>query len=293
MAENEVKSGLGYIGWLLLGIGVLFAAKLAVEPEAPKVSWQRVLMDGHRVGAESVTTENVSTALGTFTDEGYVAPSGAAFADGSPVPAVASILMECQPRLEPLKVVVGHSARMMMNLRTEPDLPLGNLFVDVLRERGSRDFKVPMDFAVTNFGGIRTPMPEGAVTLEDIESMFPFKNYMCYVQMKGSNLTKLLEQLAGTKAFQAVSGARVKVKDHKLVSAELGGKPIDPDRIYNVTTIDFLLDGGDKLNLGALAEKVVLSRTLLKDVMLDYVKDCEARGIVIDSAPDGRVVMEN
>ena len=97
-------------------------------------------------------------------------------------------MMEVQPRLAPLKVVIGHSARMMMNDRDNPDLPLGNLFADVLRDYASRYFKVPMDFAITNFGGIRVPMPEGAVTMEDISSMFPFKNYLCYVKMKGSAL---------------------------------------------------------------------------------------------------------
>jgi hypothetical protein len=32
---------------------------------------------------------------------------------------------------------------------------------------------------------------------------------------------------------------------------------------------------------------------LLKDVMLDYIKDCESKGKEIDSAPDGRVIMED
>jgi len=123
--------------------------------------------------------------------------------------------------------------------------------------------------------------------------MFPFKNYMCYVKMKGSNLTRLLEQLAGTQAFQAVSGCEVRVKAHQLESALVGGKPIDPKKIYHVTTIDFLLDGGDSINIGALAEDVKLTRVLLKDVMLNYVRKCEAAGIVLDAASDGRVVMED
>ena len=60
-----------------------------------------------------------------------------------------------------------------------------------------------------------------------------------------------------------------------------------------MATIDFLLDGGDKINMGALSEEVTLTHLLLKDVMLDYVRDCEAKGIVIDAAPDGRVIMED
>ena len=292
MAHDEIRPALNAVVWVLLFLGVLLAIRQARQGRDPEITWQRVAMDGHRTGAKCVTAENVNSALGVFTDNGYTAPGGVVFPEDSPVPEVASALMDAQPRLSGLKVVVGHSARMMMNLRTDPDLPLGNLFADVLRARGSRDFKVPMDFAVTNFGGIRCPMPEGAITLEDIQSMFPFKNYMCYVQMKGSNLMRLLQQLAGTKAFQAVSGVRVKVKDHQIVEALIGGREIDPGKVYNVTTIDFLLDGGDRIAIGALAEKVVLTHTLLKDVMLDYVMECEAKGILVDGAADGRVVMQ-
>ncbi|MBP5333196.1 MAG: 5'-nucleotidase C-terminal domain-containing protein [Bacteroidales bacterium] len=292
MAQDEIRPALNAVVWVLLFLGVLLAIRQARQGRDPEITWQRVAMDGHRTGAKCVTAENLNSALGVFTDNGYTAPGGVVFPEDSPVPEVASALMDAQPRLSGLKVVVGHSARMMMNLRTDPDLPLGNLFADVLRARGSRDFKVPMDFAVTNFGGIRCPMPEGAITLEDIQSMFPFKNYMCYVQMKGSNLMRLLQQLAGTKAFQAVSGVRVKVKDHQIVEALIGGREIDPGKVYNVTTIDFLLDGGDRIAIGALAEKVVLTHTLLKDVMLDYVMECEAKGILVDGAADGRVVMQ-
>ena len=50
---------------------------------------------------------------------------------------------------------------------------------DALRAKAADYFQMPVEFALTNYGGIRIPMPEGAVTLDDIESMFPFKNYMC------------------------------------------------------------------------------------------------------------------
>lgn len=255
------------------------------------MTWKRVVMGGSRTGVVPVTAENVDTALGTFEDD-YVAPNGKHFTDGA-TPEVAMLLMEAQPRMARLKEVVGHSARMLENLRTEPDLPLGNIVADALREKGSEYYKVPMDFAVTNYGGIRIPLPEGPVLMDDIEAMFPFKNYMCYAKVRGKNLQRLLEQLAKTKAFQAVSGCRVKVKAHELVEAEVGGKPIDPNRLYHITTIDFLLSGGDQIAIGALAEDVVLSPVLIRDVMLEHVRKLEAAGQVIDGQKDGRVVMED
>ena len=256
------------------------------------MEWKSVPMDGSRTGVVPVNAENMDTALGTFEDEVYVAPSGARFTEGA-TPQVAALLMEVQPKMAHLKVVVGHNARFMDNPRTECDLPIGNLVADALRAKASEYFNTPVEFALTNYGGIRIPMPEGAVTLDDIESMFPFKNYMCLAKVRGSELTRLLEQLAKTPAFQAVSGCRVKVKAHELVEAEVDGAPIDPKRIYNVATIDFLLSGGDGIAVGARAVDVKLTPVLMKDVMLDFIRAKEEAGEVIDYQKDGRVVMED
>lgn len=272
---------------------ITLVALVALTACSSGIDYKLVRMDGHRSGVVCLTAENMETGLGSFTDTSYVMPSGTTFAIDSPAAHVASALMEVQPKMAALKKVIGHSARMMMNDRDNPDLPLGNLIADILKAFGTKHFGVPMDFAIINFGGIRVPMPEGAVTLEDINSMFPFKNYMCYCKMKGTDLQELFHQLAGTKAFQATSGATVRVKKHELESVLVGGEPIDPEHIYNVTTIDFLLDGGDGLRIGALSQDVVLTHVLLKDVILDYVESMEAEGKIIDSASDGRVIMED
>jgi 2',3'-cyclic-nucleotide 2'-phosphodiesterase (5'-nucleotidase family) len=295
MAENEVKNtkNTWYIAWALILVGAVFAASQALAPKGPSFEWRVVAMDGHRIQAKPVTADNVPEALGVFKDSEYVAPSGVVYPLQSDVARSARVMVAAQTHMSTLKVVIGHSDAQLENLRTNPDLPLGNLFADALRSYGSEYFKVPMDFAITNFGGIRIPMPKGDVTLDDISSMLPFKNYMVYVRMKGSALTTLFEQLAKTKAFQATSGATIRVKAHKLESALIGGKPIDPDKVYNVTTIDFLLDGGDQINIGALAESVKLSRVLLKDVMLHYIRQCDARGEMIHGQSDGRVIMED
>ena len=296
MAETKltVRDAAGYAALAAACAVVLFLAvdTFRNRDRGLQMTWHRTAIDGSRTGVVPVNAENVDTALGTFEDDTYVAPNGIRYAGGT-VSEVASLLMEVQPGMARLKQVVGHSAKMMPNLRTEPETELSNMFVDALRARGSEYFGVPMDFAITNFGGIRCPLPEGAVTLDDIESMFPFKNYMVYAKMRGRELLRLFDQLALTQSFQAVSGARIRVKDHKIVSAEVGGRPVDPDRLYNVTTIDFLLSGGDRIAIGAMSEDVILTHVLLRDVMLDYVRAKEASGEVLDYQKDGRVVMED
>ena len=152
-------------------------------------------------------------------------------------------------------------------------------------------FGVPMDFAVTNFGGIRVPMPKGEVVLDDILSMFPFKNYVAYAKVKGKELRRLFDQFAMT-SVQCISGAKLVIKVKALGSAEIGGKPLEDDRVYNVATIDFLLDGGDRIAIGAMADDVQLSDVLIKDFMLRYLRGLTAAGKNIEYAKDGRVIVE-
>ncbi len=288
-----MKQFLSYLAWVLIAVGAFFAVRAAAGScdKGPSITWKPVLMDGHRAGAQPITLDNVDTALGVFGDNGYTSPAGVQYADGEMVPEVAKVILEVQPYMTELKQVIGHSAGMYMNDRDNPDLPLGNFTVDALTDYGSKFFKVKMDFGLLNFGGIRVPMPEGAVTLDDISSMFPFVNYLAYAKVKGAGIIKILEQLAGQDAFQAVSGVKAVVKNHKLESATIGGKPIDPKKVYNVTTIDFLLDGGDQIAVGAVADKVVLSHELVKDIMIKHIKNLEAKGQLIECKSDGRVIM--
>ena len=264
----------------------------ACTQSGPRMEWKRVPMDASRTGVVPVNAENVDTALGSFDGEVYVAPNGSRFTEGA-TPQVAALMMEVQPQMAHLKEVVAHNARFMDNPRTECDLPIGNLVADALRAKGASYLGAPVEFSLINYGGVRIPMPEGAVTLDDIESMFPFKNYMCIAKVRGSELQRLLEQLAKTPAFQAVSGCRVKVKAHELVEAEVDGAPIDPKRLYNVATIDFLLSGGDGIAVGAMAEDVILTPVLVKELMLEFIRGKEAAGEIIDYQKDGRVVMED
>ena len=59
-----------------------------------------------------------------------------------------------------------------------------------------------------------------------------------------------------------------------------------------MTTIDFLLGGGDHIAIGAMAENLVLSDVLIKDYMIRYIKAQTAAGKNIEYAKDGRIIIE-
>lgn len=258
---------------------------------AHSYKWEKYDIDAHRTGVTVPTATNVTEAIGVVEDGVYTAPNGKVFDSGS-TPEVARLLLEVQPAMARLKEVVAYAPEPMV--KQKPEDPLCNfiadrLFADVSALVAPSGRKV--DVAFTNRGGIRQDIPQGEVLLDDIVSMLPFANYLCYVQLEGRELRNIFEYMA-ENSIQAVSGARLLIKGKRLVSAEVGGKPIDDDKLYGVATIDFLLDGGDGYKLARNAKDYVLTDIKIGDAILADIRKMTAEGQELKYFTDGRIVRE-
>lgn len=278
MVDNEMKK-----------ILILVLALLPVVCGARDFKWTRVQVDGSRTGVTAATADNVPTALGTVSVWGYTAPNGVAFRCGA-TPRVAKLLIDAQVQMADVKQVVGYAPEAMV--RKQPECALSDWYVDELMRACAERAGKHVSVGITNFGGIRVDMPEGTVLKDDILSMFPFKNYLCYVELRGKEVRALLEQFAAT-SWQVVGGARCVVKDGKLVSALVDGKPIDDSAIYGVATISFLLNGGDDVFVARDAVSLEEYKDVnIIDVMLPYVLRLTEAGQPIEYKTDGRIVYE-
>ncbi|MBE6233569.1 MAG: hypothetical protein E7118_03745 [Bacteroidales bacterium] len=252
-------------------------------------SWTAGRIDGSRTGCSVPSKENVEAALGKFKGKTYVAPNGRKFARNTATAKVARVVMDAQPAMAKVKDVIAYSPESMSV--TYPEGPLSNWFVDLLMAHVEKLSGNKVDVGVANFGGIRIDMPKGDIILDDMKSMFPFKNQLVYVEHKGSEIRKLLDWMAAGR-FQVLGGVRVVAEDGKIVSAEIGGEPIDDEKIYGMATISFLLNGGDGLNLADNAVKVVRYDDVdVIDAVLEYVYAETAAGRQITYESDGRVVI--
>ena len=264
-------------------VSFLIGAVLLLAGCAPKptsvgdhagFTWQKFLMDGSRTGVTAVAGPDVKAALGSVEDGVYTAPNGRVFTEGSVV-AAASGLLACQDTLAYLKEVVGQCPTGMV--RAGCNSQMASWTADALALGVESITGKKVDLAVTNLGGIRMDMPKGDVLLDDISSMFPFKNYLCYVALRGSDVRALLEQFAATR-FQALSGVKAVTEDGKLVSVEVGGKPLDDRKTYGVATIDFLLDGGDGISVARNARNLIITDVKVLDWVKTYLSGLAAEG---------------
>jgi 5'-nucleotidase len=192
------------------------------------------------------------------------------------------------------------------------ETPMGNYMADLLRA------KYKTDFAIQNGGGIRDTFPAKNylpantalvrtgtgpldVTLGDAFTVFPFGNQVATTVVTGANLWKALENSVGGNypgdgRFAQVSGLKYSFDASKPIGSrivsvtKLDGTEIAKDsKEYTLTTLDFLIYGGDGyLNVFSPASAKVQGALL--DVFVDALKADMAAGKVTQvPAADGRI----
>lgn len=268
--------------------GLLFMSGVSAGAQDFTLKWSKHAMNASRTGCVSASADNADEAIGIIDGNRYVSPNGNVFTDKGTTYDVASIVLAAQSVMSDVKQVVGYSPEAMP--RAYPESAVSNLFVDVIMQSVGELADEDVDVGITNFGGIRIDMPEGDILLDDILSMFPFKNTLVYLELSGKRLMEIFSQMAETE-FQVLGGVRIVAENGRIVSAEIGGEPVDEDEMYGVATISFLLNGGDGLYLADGAENMKVFQIDIKDVMLDYVKSETAAGRPITYHADGRVVI--
>ena len=191
------------------------------------------------------------------------------------------------------------------------ETPMGNYIADLMRA------KYKTDFAIQNGGGIRdtfpaktyTPAVTGLVrtgtgpldvTLGDAFTVFPFGNQVATTVITGANLWKALENgvggaYPGDGRFPQISGFKFTFDSSKPVGSRivsvttLDGTAIAKDsKEYSLTTLDFLIYGGDGyLNVFSPSQAKV--KGALLDIFVDALKADMAAGKVTQvPVADGR-----
>ena len=280
MAQNEIIMKIRLI--------ILSIALSAVTLSAQDYTWEPGKIDGSRTGCGIPSTTNVEAAVGKVVRGKYYAPDGSIFKKSSATARTASLVLDAQPAMARVKEVVAHSTREMS--KGYPESELSNWFVDIVMSKTEALAGRKVHVGLVNFGGIRADMPKGDVILDDLFSMFPFKNQLTYVEHKGSTLRAIFEKMAAGR-FQVLGGVRVVAQDGRLVSVEIDGQPLEDDKVYGLATVNFLLYGGDGLKLAEDAVNLVKYDVDVIDAVLEHVYAETAAGRPIEYQTDGRVTI--
>ena len=172
---------------------------------------------------------------------------------------------------------------------------IGNLIADALRQG------LHADVALINGGGIRGNRLYNAgmtLTRRDILKEMPFGNVGVLLALSGADLLAALEHgvsqvEAKAGRFPQVSGLRFVYNPEKpagcrVVTVQVGGKPLEPTATYRVATNDYMFKGGDGYS-GLNKGKALIDPsggTLMTTTVMGYIA---AHGSVAPQV-EGRIV---
>jgi 2',3'-cyclic-nucleotide 2'-phosphodiesterase (5'-nucleotidase family) len=175
---------------------------------------------------------------------------------------------------------------------------LGNFVTDGIRSFAKTKLKKPIALVIMNAGGLRkNEIAAGDLRATDIFELLPFENALVAVEITGANLLKVLPAVVR----DAQSGARIQYKwndqdrpeflSGKLIGENGREQAVDPNKIYTVVTIDYLLKvGGGAYAALKEAKSTAPLNVTLRDAIMDYVKTETAAGRTIRARDDNRYV---
>ena len=171
--------------------------------------------------------------------------------------------------------------------------PVGNLVTDAQVYMANKN-GVPVDFAMTNNGGIRDDLkvkPDSSITWGAAQAVQPFGNIMQIVEMTGQQIENVLNQ-QDEKYFLQVSGLKYTVEKNDTSSVvkemkKADGTPIEADKTYKLIINDFLYGGGDGFSEFTNA-KLIGALDPDTETFIGYIKDLEAKGQKVSAAIEGR-----
>jgi 5'-nucleotidase/UDP-sugar diphosphatase len=198
-----------------------------------------------------------------------------------------------------LKEVIGEASDTFIfgnRLTRYQETALGNMITDANVWYLRNVSRQQIDFAFHNGGNMRAELQKGPITQENILTVLPFENYLFAASMTGAQINKLFDFIAtipqGNGGFPQFSGdVRFTIDKTSgsgvIKDLTIGGKPVDPDRVYRFCTNDYILGGGDGYTPMLDATDRLNTSILLSYVVTEYIKANKS----IKPVTDGRLTI--
>lgn len=209
------------------------------------------------------------------------------------IPADAAMTAYLQPfkvELEAkMNTVIGESEK-ALSKSGSGETALGNLVADFQKEFAEEAFGYPIAISIMNNGGLRNSLPEGAITLGNIYELSPFDNYLYVLELTAYDVQQLAEFAVKNKNL-AVNGMFIESSAGELQRFLVDGNPVDADKIYLLVVNDYLANGGDNMGILKDLPRKQVSDLILRDVLIEKIRQKAAIGERIISNIEGRQVL--
>ena len=188
---------------------------------------------------------------------------------------------------ETMNVIVGHTDEAMSKSR--PESKLGNLISDVILDKATAQSKLPVDFAIQNYGGIRIPtLGAGDIRKGLMYEIMPFDNEIVIVRIKGIYVLKLMESIASDGGVPVSRGIQMTIIDKKIGSLLINGAVVDENKEYYIAVNDFMANGGDGYEVLSQGEQIHTG-SLVRDALTEHFLYMQSQGKSVTAKIERRI----
>lgn len=198
----------------------------------------------------------------------------------TPDPEVKAVMDKYEVQLKPmLDEVVGTTDKELPHDRSKGPSLLGEWVCEVMAKTAGTQI------GITNGGGLRCPIPQGNITVGKLYELMPFDNTLVKMELKGSDLKRVIENgIANDKVgWVQISGVKVYYDTklpfgNRITSMRLmDGTLVDMDKYYSVVVNDFMYNpadpakGGDGFNFAG-ARNASNTQVPIRDALIKELK---------------------
>ncbi len=208
--------------------------------------------------------------------------------DITPDPALAAFVDSFKAEIDREYAVVIAQLAQPWETQYRAESNIGDWFTDAMRQR------LGTDVAILNSGGIRKNLPAGPVRKMDIYEILPFDNMIVTFNLTGKQLIKVAESNIGLERDSYQGSLQISGLSYcwtgdsaniKLTDVRVGGVPIEPEKIYSVTSIDYVAIANAEKYLGLPVPETKETGLGLTQLVLEAVE----KAGTIESRIEGRM----
>lgn len=181
-------------------------------------------------------------------------------------------------------------------IKGKPESGLTNLLSDLILDEGRRyasnnNLQINPEVSFFNYGGIRTFLPMGEITVGKIFELMPFENEMVFIQLTGAQLQQFYNIVA-RYGGDSVGGVRFVISNGKAKNVRVNGKNLNPEKKYWMVTNDYSANGGDDLLVFTQRLEFIGSGKKIRDVIISNFEERLKNNEVLSENLDGRIINE-
>jgi len=181
-------------------------------------------------------------------------------------------------------------------IKGKPESGLTNLLADLLLEEGKlevirKNLPIQPQISFLNYGGIRTGLPKGEITVGKIFEIMPFENEMVFIQLSGEQLKQFFDIVAG-HGGESVSGVKFVISNDKSKNITIDDEKLVTDRKYWLVTNDYAANGGDGLEILTQNSEMITTGKKIRDIIISNFEQRKQKGDFLVETLDGRIKNE-